>query len=53
MDFRTLISDLYDRALVRVSREDVSSVRRAFRRAYKALDAGDTRPAVLLIARWA
>lgn len=47
------LSDSYDRAL-RTSRDrfDVAGIRRAFRKAIKALSAGDVAPAVLLAYRY-
>lgn len=51
-DLRAALGDAYTRACHACAAWEVSSVRRAFRRAFAALDAGDRAPAVLILARW-
>lgn len=52
-DLRSLLCELYDRARLAVEPCDVRHVRRAFRLAWRALQGGDPRPAILVCARWA
>lgn len=51
-DLRLLIGDAYVRACHACQSWEYPGVRRAFRRALAALDAGDTAPSVLILARW-
>lgn len=51
-DLRMMIDDAYTRAIHAAQGWEFPGIRRAFRRALAALDAGDRAPAVLLLARW-
>lgn len=52
LDLRILLSDAYTRAIHAAQGWEFPGIRRAFKRALAALDAGDRAPAVLLLARW-
>ncbi len=51
-DVSYLLSDAYNRAMSAVAPADVTTVRRAFGRAVRALASGDVGPALLLVYRW-
>lgn len=51
-DVSYLLEYAYDRAMVSTPPADVTTVRRAFGRAIRALASGDIRPALLLVNRW-
>ncbi len=51
-DCYSLLSEVYDRATRNAPTSDIASIRRAFRRALRAANDGDTRPTVLLAYRY-
>ena len=53
-DYAVAPSDAYTPATVRAANApgELASIRKAFRRAIRALEGGDPRPAVLLVYRW-
>ncbi len=53
-DYAVALYDAYERATVHAADApgELAVVRKAFRRAIRALEGGDPRPAVLLVYRW-